>query len=333
MCFSLLMCLLYYTDDSDTVVQETISFDAICQFQASLVNVPNGFCRFENCFTDKSGNGVVRVYFSADSFHWSEHKSIIITLFPDKKHKHLLILQGQTMPISIIRYKLKIEEENQQQYIWYKDEGGKDKCVELKVYLVDKYGNDIKNRKVPLKLTLVYAAKAVPGSDILVNQKVGDQNLLAINSESHMMIDDKPATIKLRINEVSNRHQGQLFQVQISPDIDHSHSLIDIAAETLSIPVDVKSKRNHHKDKAAGDNNSRADTSSDPSAKKTKIGEYYTTWKSTMTTSECYYWYYDLLLLSLLLLLPLLLLLSLALPLLLQLLLLYCVNVIGCWYG
>ncbi len=40
-----------------------------------------------------------------------------------------------------------------------------------------------------------------------------------ISPESRAIVDENGgALIKLRINEVSNRHRGQLFQVQISPD-------------------------------------------------------------------------------------------------------------------
>lgn len=44
-----------------------------------------------------------------------------------------------------------------------------------------------------------------------------------------------------RVNEVSNRHQGQLFQILIAPDINQSPMSGDIGC-VLSTPIEVKSK-------------------------------------------------------------------------------------------
>lgn len=41
---------------------------------------------------------------------------------------------------------------------WYKDEGGRDKSLGFTVELVDSSGAMVKNRRVPLKTTLLYGS-------------------------------------------------------------------------------------------------------------------------------------------------------------------------------
>ena len=91
--------------------------------------------------------------------------------------------------------------------MWYKDEGGKDKCIEHKVSLHDANDHLILNRRIPLRVVLTYSSR----------ETVLQQNILTISPESRVYIDETGyALIKLRVNEVSNRHRGQLFQVIIS---------------------------------------------------------------------------------------------------------------------
>ena len=91
--------------------------------------------------------------------------------------------------------------------VWYKDEGGREKCILLNVSLEDGSGSKIKDRPVQLKCLLRYAESGMP---------VTNQNVLRIWTDSH---DKKPSiklykgslAIKARVEDVSKNHQGQSF--------------------------------------------------------------------------------------------------------------------------
>lgn len=149
-------------------------------------------------------------------------------------HTVFRIAGAQSAPFYCVRYKLHVEEDNKSPYIWYKDEGGKDKCIEYRVSLRDSNNRVYRDRKVPLKVTLNYVNGTI----------VPHQNILVLSPDSKLVIDEQgDAFLKVRVNEVSNRHRGQLFQVEISPDTVAYPGAADVAP-ILCMPVDVKSKRN-----------------------------------------------------------------------------------------
>lgn len=83
----------------------------------------------------------------------------------------------------------------------YKDEGGKDKCIEYRVSLRDGNNRTVRDRKVSLKLTLNYVNGTV----------VSHQNILVLSPDSRLLIDEGgDGLLKVRINEVSNRHRGNI---------------------------------------------------------------------------------------------------------------------------
>ena len=105
------------------------------------------------------------------------------------------------------KFQLRLVEEYDSPFVWYKDEGGKDKHIEIKVFLEDMDGNIVKNIKLPIDTTLYYAT----GRDTF-------RHLLSLLPDTNLNIDEeKPAIIKFRINEVSTRHQGNNFKLLISP--------------------------------------------------------------------------------------------------------------------
>jgi hypothetical protein len=149
-------------------------------------------------------------------------------------HSVFRIASTQSAPYYCVRYKLHVDEENKSPYIWYKDEGGKDKCIEYRVSLRDSNNRIFRDRKVPLKVTLNYVSGTV----------VPHQNILVLSPDSRLIIDEQgDGLLKVRINEVSNRHRGQLFQVEISADMVALPGAADVAP-IFCMPVDVKSKRN-----------------------------------------------------------------------------------------
>ena len=126
-----------------------------------------------------------------------------------------------------------------QTQVWYKDEGGREKCILLNISLEDGSGSKIKDRPVQLKCLLRYAESGMP---------VTNQNVLRIWTDSH---DKKPSiklykgslAIKARVEDVSKNHQGQSFKIEVLADIDESPTDCDVAP-VLSRAVNVRSKRN-----------------------------------------------------------------------------------------
>jgi hypothetical protein len=125
---------------------------------------------------------------------------------------------------------------NDRPIVWYKDEGGKDNCMEVRLQLRDAEDRLVTTRDVPLLVKLVYEGGA----------EVEKQNILSFSPQnSRVFIDDTgTGCIFFRINEVSNRHMGKHFQLHVRPDtdrVDIDPSLFDVSA-VYSRPIDVKSK-------------------------------------------------------------------------------------------
>lgn len=222
--------------------EEAGNFDPLDRnYNPSLIDVVT------NTNIDRSRRGVVTVRMKDASANHGNRKFIIrfivFTLEGD-----LSSVYGYSMPITVVRYKLKIQEEfaNQGSYIWMKDVGGKDKSIDLQILLMDTNDNVVVNRKVPLRVVLIYA------NGVTVPQ----QDILQLSPDSQLFVGHNGFTrIKCRINEVSSRHQGQLFQICVIPDFDLPSPLADISP-ARSVPVEVKSKINfsHKRKHQSGSN-------------------------------------------------------------------------------
>eukprot|EP01034_Spumella_vulgaris_P031174 gene31174-38521_t len=133
----------------------------------------------------------------------------------------------------LVKLDLRDNGNEDRQDIWFKDEGGKDNCIDVHVRLVDQNGNLVTTRSVPLRLTLQYAS----GENVL------KQDLLVVMPDSSMSVEKSGcALIKLRINDVSKNHQRQQFHITVSPDTGAAPLLNDVSADE-SHNIEVKSKR------------------------------------------------------------------------------------------
>ena len=146
-------------------------------------------------------------------------------------------LQSQTIitrPIVIVSAKLKVEPMDWES-TWYKDEGGREKCMQVRVTLSDKNGDPVSGRKIPLKFTLLY--------DNGQSLRVMNQNILKVfgSERQYINANGSPAIISFRIEDVSKNHQGMAFKLEISPDSPRTASDI---APGFSPPVSIRSKRN-----------------------------------------------------------------------------------------
>lgn len=176
--------------------------------------------------------------------------SVDHTIVPDLFAKPVI-----SSPLVCVSYKLRIDEVNTTPFIWFKDEGGRDKCIDLNVKCVDYNGDIVRDRKVKLKAVLCY-------SD---GREVATQDLLSVAADSKWVIEGGDhVLIRYRINEVSARHQSQLFCVKIIPDTSFSPINADIAY-AFSTPVEIRSKRNNPqkraRDPASSKSSKKANTS------------------------------------------------------------------------
>ncbi|ETV98691.1 hypothetical protein, variant [Aphanomyces invadans] len=134
--------------------------------------------------------------------------------------------------MTCIRHRLVIQEELPE--LWYKDEGGRDKCMPLPVLLVDATNQPVGHRAVPLRVTLLYENE----------HAVLKQDILKLSPDSQRVIDNNGmALLKLRIEDVSKNHQGQAFRLKVEPDTAQSPLHFDVAPD-WSTPISVRSKRN-----------------------------------------------------------------------------------------
>lgn len=141
-------------------------------------------------------------------------------------------------PIYSIRHQVVLKEIYSGPYVWYKDEGGRDKHIELKLSLVDASGTLVTNRSVHLKVTLLYQNGTV----------VGNQDILMMPIDSQPCIENGEGSVRFRIDSVSKGHQSQSFCAYVEPDTAVSPYCGDINTVT-SLPVQVRSKRNNNSKK------------------------------------------------------------------------------------
>ena len=141
----------------------------------------------------------------------------------------------------VIRHRLTIKGKDQLPRVWFKDEGGRENCIEMCINLIDSTKMNILNKKVQLRLTLLYESGLI----------VPRQDVLKLNPDSKMFIDDSgSAVIKFRIEEVSRSHQKQLFCIQVSPDTSQYPMASDVSPD-ISYPIEVLSKRNNTRSRDA----------------------------------------------------------------------------------
>ncbi|CAN0366714.1 unnamed protein product, partial [Laminaria digitata] len=108
---------------------------------------------------------------------------------------------------------------------WYKDEGGRENCVELQVHLLGPSGDEVKSRRVPLRLVLMYDNM----------HRVQNQEILKLSPDSKLVIDEHgKATLRVRIEEA--------FRIKVEPDVQEQPMSMDISS-VVSKPITVLSKR------------------------------------------------------------------------------------------
>lgn len=168
---------------------------------------------------------------------------------------------GYTNPITMVSSKISVTADEWEP-LWYKDEGGRDKCMTVVATLLDRNNlpDRSRPRRVPLKLTLMYNNDS--------QTRVLRQEILRVMGTLKKYIDPgepgesgdgmspggggggcSSTALQFRIEDVSKNHQGMDFTVQVSADV---RTAADVAPGYSPV-VSVRSKRNkRQRSSAAG---------------------------------------------------------------------------------
>jgi hypothetical protein len=143
-----------------------------------------------------------------------------------------------TNTIHAVNDKIRITMEEEWENVWYKDEGGRDKCMEVYAGIYDKDDQLRTGEQIPLHLALCYNTEGGEAA------QVSNQEILRILGTSKIVVDKSTgkARIRFRIEDVSKNHQGQDFQLKVSPE-PKSKGFKDVAPG-YAPSVSVRSKRN-----------------------------------------------------------------------------------------
>lgn len=181
-----------------------------------------------------NGEGIckLRLRISECSMGMGNRKFVIHISAAKSGTQELNVVPAVTSEMTVIRHRLVIQENLPE--LWYKDEGGRDKCMTLPIFLVNEKNERVQNRQVPLRVTLLYENE----------HPVLKQDILKMSPDCQRLIDNSgKALLKLRIEDVSKNHQGQAFRLKVEPDTAASPMNFDVAFD-LSSTISVRSKRN-----------------------------------------------------------------------------------------
>jgi len=232
---------VYVSDANDQVYQGKVEIPlsvSLCGDDNKVVEGAESIMSISpaNICIGKNGVTTMKVTFKKLSMDVGNKKFKL--LISASAVKDLYVKPVSSPVLTCVRHKICITEENKTQFVWMKDEGGREKCIELDVSLRDATGAVVRNRKVKLKMTLCYSSGVAVSKEAQKILTMPEGSVKTINEETGNTI------IKYRINEVSKTHQSQAFCVLISPDISTSPVNADIAPCT-SVAVEVRSKRNN----------------------------------------------------------------------------------------
>ncbi|KAL4172247.1 co-chaperone [Phytophthora ramorum] len=138
-------------------------------------------------------------------------------------------------PVNVVKEKLHVV--TQPPDVWFKDEGGREKCMAVSLTLVPAPGAYLEDRVVPLDVRLLYES----GNAVL------NQSILRLFPDMRPNMTHGRVTISFRIDDVSKNHQGQSFMLEIGPEQQDGSSMFQDIAPTRTSVIAIRSKRNKRK--------------------------------------------------------------------------------------
>ncbi|POM68039.1 Hypothetical protein PHPALM_15851 [Phytophthora palmivora] len=138
-------------------------------------------------------------------------------------------------PVNVVKEKLQVV--TQPPDVWFKDEGGREKCMTVALTLMPAPGAYLEDRVVPLDVRLLYES-----GNLVLNQSI-----LRLFPDMRPNMTHGRATISFRIDDVSKNHQGQSFMLEIGPEQQDGSSMFQDIAPTRTSVIAIRSKRNKRK--------------------------------------------------------------------------------------
>lgn len=138
-------------------------------------------------------------------------------------------------PVHVVKEKLRVVA--QPPDVWFKDEGGREKCMTVALELRPAPGATLEDRVVPLDVRLLYES----GNPVL------NQSILRLFPDMRPNMTRGQATISFRIDDVSKNHQGQSFMLEVGPEQQDGSSMFQDIAPTRTSVIAIRSKRNKRK--------------------------------------------------------------------------------------
>ncbi|OWZ08613.1 hypothetical protein PHMEG_00018810 [Phytophthora megakarya] len=137
--------------------------------------------------------------------------------------------------VNVVKEKLQVV--TQPPDVWFKDEGGREKCMTVALTLMPAPGAYLEDRVVPLDVKLLYES-----GNLVLNQSI-----LRLFPDMRPNMTHGRATISFRIDDVSKNHQGQSFMLEIGPEQQDGSSMFQDIAPTRTSVIAIRSKRNKRK--------------------------------------------------------------------------------------
>ncbi|GLE05735.1 hypothetical protein PINS_up014783 [Pythium insidiosum] len=138
-------------------------------------------------------------------------------------------------PVQVVKEKLRIVQ--QPPDVWFKDEGGREKCMVVMAVLESAPDVPLEQRVVPLQLRLLYESGAT----------VANQGILRLFPDMRPNMTRGRVTISFRIDDVSKNHQGQSFVLEIAPEKQENSQMFQDIAPVRTSVIAIRSKRNKRK--------------------------------------------------------------------------------------
>ncbi|KAF0697579.1 Aste57867_11742 [Aphanomyces stellatus] len=212
---------------------------------------------------------------------------------PDPHH----MVSVLTSAFTIVQEKLVVIE--QPPDVWFKDEGGRDKCMTVYIQVQAAPGHAVTPRIIPLELSLLYdtgelvqasASATSPSSGILklfpdLRPNITDGHVrLSFRYVCATMTSSMTMLHALcSIEDVSKNHQNHSFMLQIAPESSNVYA--DIAS-VRTAPMAIRSKRNKRRLAGLKSPSQAAASSSSPSSSTSRPRMLPTPVHATPTTGS-----------------------------------------------
>jgi hypothetical protein len=214
-----------------------------CMTEAALVTEPMQITMPPSSNPATKRSCRVRCMIRMDSIRRDTGAALEVRFAPKQEDTNVISSKGSikgtaTRPIHMVNYKIRVTMEEEWESVWYKDEGGRDKSMEVFASIYDKDGQLKTGEQIPLLPVLCYKVEGRSPS-IVANQDI----LRTLGSNKIVLDKDTgKARVRFRVEDVSKNHQGQDFVLQIAPE-PKTKGFKDIAP-AYTPAVNVRSKRN-----------------------------------------------------------------------------------------